>query len=96
MHVRLIVHGDVDGNLWPFWKDLADAVAVPRVGDVVDLGVRTGAEPALNERVVTEVRWNYSLDFVEVALADLHLGWLQANRAKFIEAGWRLAVAGVG
>lgn len=96
MLVRLVVHGDVDGNQWPYWKEIAEPFAVPRVGDVVDMGVATGANRALNARPVTSVRWSESLDFVEVTLADLHGGWLQANRTAFTEAGWHLAVAGAG
>jgi hypothetical protein len=68
--------------------------AVPRVVDDVDMGVATGADPALNGRMVSSVCWNESLDFVEVTLADLHGGWLRANRTAFTRAGWHLAVAG--
>lgn len=95
MRVRLVVHGEVDGSRWEFWKDIEDAPAVARVGEVVDLGVATGAAPQLNERTVVSVSWSASLDLATIELNDLHGGWLQANRRTFEEAGWIVAMAGL-
>ena len=96
MHIRLVVHGDVGGSRWEFWKNIEEARAVPRTGDVVDLGVRTGAAPHLNERTIASVSWSPSLERVTINLDDLHDGWLQANRRALGEAGWIAAMAGVG
>jgi hypothetical protein len=95
VHIRLIVCGEVEpGTNWEFWKDVADARAAPRVGDQIELGAAGGAAHHLTVREVVAVEWTADLGLVRVRLADLHAGWLQANRREFHDAGWMTAVAG--
>ena len=95
VYVRLRVSGEVEpGSMWEFWKDLKDAAGVPRVGDQVRLGVPGGgAVHHHTVREVVSVEWAADLAIVEVGLADLHAGWLQANRREFHDAGWMTAMA---
>ena len=97
MRVRLEVQGEVDGSRWEFWKSV-DASAVPAVGDLVDLGARTGAASDLNERAVTAVRWAADLAQVQVRLADLHpAGSAPTAASSHRQAGsaqWRASSSG--
>ena len=95
MYVRLIVSGEVEpGSTWEFWKDVKDAPAAPRVGDQVRLGVPGGGAVRHHTvREVVSVAWATDLGIAEVRLADLHAGWLQANRREFHAAGWMTAMA---
>jgi hypothetical protein len=95
MRVRLAVQAEVDGAVWEFRK-FVDSDLVPRVGEVVALGARTGASAELNQGVVTQVRWGKDLGDVEVRLSNLNPDWLQANRREFKDAGWTSAMAGGG
>lgn len=95
MNVRLLVSGEVEpGTIWEFWRDVPDAAAAPQVGDEVQLGASGGAARHLTVREVISVEWSADLHLVQVRLADLHTGWLQANRRAFHDAGWMTAVAG--
>lgn len=95
MDIRLVVRGEIEpGTSWEFWKHVPDAVAVPRLGEHVQLGVSGGGAHYLAVREVVSVEWVADLALVRVRLADLHPGWLQGNRREFHDAGWMTAVAG--
>jgi hypothetical protein len=97
VNIRLIAWGElIPGEPLEFWKEIPEPSHLPRVGELVDLGVRTGASPELDRRQVIEVRWNQELNHVLVTLEQLHSGWLQANRRELEESGWIAAIAAGG
>ncbi len=95
MDVRLIVRGDIEpGTTYEFWKQLPDAVAVPRRGDRVLIVTYGGAPRHLSVREVIAVEWAADLDQAQVWLSDLDAGWLRANRQLLHDSGWMTAMAG--